>query len=169
MNRTHYTVLLGLLTISLAAVAGVSGIGAVSAQETTNTTSWDETLDVDNDTEAVRATALNTSAVLDVTVYSVNSAGNETEVANGTLDAPSGTDAFEYSNLNTTAYDQYRVNVTGGEAETVEIARIQVQTGVGGGGMLPSSPDVGTAGQLVGGGVLVVLVGGLIAVGSRRY
>lgn len=148
-------------------VASVALVGGAAAQETATATAANEpiaedTLGVDNDTQAVQALAENATGTLDVTVYGVDADGNETEVATGTLDATgNSTDTYEYSSLDPSTYGEYRVVVDGdADAETIEIAKVQVVSG--GGGLIG---DLGGTNVVAGLGALA----GLVALGGAAY
>ncbi|MHB9288123.1 hypothetical protein ACKVMT_13920 [Halobacteriales archaeon Cl-PHB] len=152
--------LLALAAVLTAALIGVAVTGGATAA-TNTTTLGNKTLDVDEDTEGVRVLVENTTGNLTAYVYGVDGDGNETEVANGTLYAPGDneTDTYEYRNINSTKYPEYRVEVTGEAVETLEIAKLQVVTGATG-GILPSGATAPAAGAL---GVFVLVVLGFAA------
>ncbi|MHB9287404.1 hypothetical protein ACKVMT_10255 [Halobacteriales archaeon Cl-PHB] len=120
-----------------------------------------ETFVPDNETEGYQVTVENTTGTLNVTVEGLeNSTGNWTEVANGTLEATSAdaTDQYEFRDVNSSAYDEYRITVSGDAAETVIIAELSGSSG--GGGFLPS----GQSAQLL--TVVVLLaIGAALAMG----
>lgn len=93
-----------------------------------------ETISVNNDTRALEVVAENTNATLDVIVYGVDDAGNETQVATGTLEASGAdaTDTYSYSSLDPVNYTSYRVNVDGAGAEHLNIQKVQALAGGGG-------------------------------------
>ncbi|WP_335999364.1 hypothetical protein [Halorientalis halophila] len=173
MNHKLKSLLLALLTVLTVVLAG--SFGGIAAAQTTTTDSTtteeptddesaeipqEETFSVDNDTESVRAVAINTSGTLNVSVYTVDENGTETLVSSGTLNtsAVSGdSDIFAYQIPDSETDVQYRVNVSaetqGAGAETVEIEKLQAMSG---GGLLPGGAGSGDLPIYVGGLLLVV-------------
>ena len=131
-----------LRALALAALMTVSMLfGAAApaaAQSAGNDLPMSHTMSVGEDTEGIHVTAENASDTLDVTVYGLDSDGNETQVATGTLDATGETtDTYEFRDINATKYPSYRVNVTGAtDSTTVEYVEINKLQLVGGGGLL---------------------------------
>jgi hypothetical protein len=140
----------------------LTAAGAVTIDAWDGTDPITENVTVSEDTETIRVLAENvTNDSASVTVSGIDADGNLTQVATGTLttDETNGTytDTFEYSSVNASKYGEYRVEVTGDGADTVEI----VQTGVLSGG----SGLIGGVGipqnELIAAGIVgVVLVGG---------
>lgn len=150
---------LAVLTVASVLLAGLSVGGIAAAQEAGNAQlPQEQTFSVDNDTESVRAVAINTSGPLNVSVYAVYDNGTEDLVDSGTLDTSDSTDdaaTFAYRIADAETDHDYRVNVSaetdGVTAESVEIEKLQAMSG--GGGLL---------GGAAGGGNLPVY--GLVAI-----
>lgn len=161
---------LGTIAVALLALLAVSAGGAM-ALSMTNVTSDDmpveDTFSVDNDTELLRVSAENLSAdTADVTVYGIDSDGNESQEATATLNTSSTTsDTYEYSSIDTTLYTDYRVTVnsTGG-ADQIIISKLEEVTSSGGGAILSDTiltiGGVSLSGSTLG-AALIVLVSAL--------
>lgn len=153
----------GLVALTIVAVLATMAVGPVAAE--TVALPQNETFDVDNETEAIRAVADNASGELTVDVYDVNAtSGNETHIKDGTLnatDAAGGTDTYRFEAIPENA-SQIKLSVDGDGVAVESLALEKVQI-VGGGGMLPGDSD-GPIVLVVG---IVAIVGGLVAL-SRR-
>lgn len=150
VNLTKSTVSIALLTIMTLAVATLA-VAPAAAQTTTNTTEpVNTTVQVDNETRSIYVQAINATGNLSASIEA-----NGTEVASHTLDARNnGTDSWEWS-LPANQSDQYRVIVSGADAETVDVDLIeQVEAG---GGLLPQTPNVSPVEILAGVALLGLL------------
>lgn len=125
--------------MALALVASVLAAGgAVAATETLD----DSTYTVNNDTQSVytEVTGTNmsgtTTATASVTYYGVNSDGVATQVGTSSVTVENDTTTLdEYSTLNTTKYDEYRVTVEG-NATLLEVETGTISKAAGGGSVL---------------------------------
>jgi hypothetical protein len=128
------------LVMALALVASLFAVGgAAAATETLD----DSTYTVTNDTQSIYAEVTGTSnisstgtATADVTYYGVNSDGVATQVATSTVTVENGTTTLdEYTSLNTSKYDEYRVTVEG-NASKLDVETGTISKAAGGGSIL---------------------------------
>jgi hypothetical protein len=116
-------------------IFAVIGVGIVAAE-----TYHDRTHAVDDNTTEVYLDVEDTNGTdVDVTVYGVESDGNESQVDTAVLNAASGeTDTYNYTNIEPSTYDEYRITVTnttsGQDAPASISSGIKEDTSDGGGG-----------------------------------
>lgn len=151
------TASIALLTIMTLAVATAAVAPAMA--QTTDSAALNTTVDVDNGTRAIYVSALNATGTLDVSIEA-----NGTEVGTATLDATANSsDSWEWT-LPTDQADQYRVIVSGADAEMVDVDLIE-RVDAGGGGIIPSASISGVPlPEVVG---VLALVALLAAIGLR--
>ena len=149
-----------LLTAALAvALVGLTAFGAISVAspalaEEEDEPLLEETVEVTNDTEAIRSLAMNTTGTLDVSIYEGTNTSAES-VASHTLDAAEDEeDIWDYYEIEPAEHDQYTVVIEGDGAETLEVSKLEV---VSTGGAF-SLDDDNT--MYLAGGLLVVVVAG---------
>lgn len=160
---------LALLVTGMALFGAVAITATASAQEAGNTLA-EETIEVNENTQSVQALAENSTEVLTVTIHGVDADGNETAdpVDTGSLDATGNTTAtYTYSDLDPENYSSYAVTITGDGASEVDVARVQVQPGGGGGfgGWLAGLGETTIAGIVA--AAIVAVLGGAYALERR--
>jgi len=161
-----------LVLVVVGLLAGATG-GAVAQTATATPTPTDgelanSTVAVDNDTRSVYAdlAAANSSVDLEVTFAGVDADGNETELETRTISLNASEERLvERSDVNTSAYSEYRVMVTAPNLDstnaTVEVGEIAQVAGGSGGGL-------GGAVEQAGGiGVVVVVAGAALLILRR--
>ena len=135
-------VVVGLL---VGAAGGAAGQTSTTTATTTDTATGVElansTVAVDNDTRSVYAQITagpNESITVDVTFSGVDADGNETELETRTVTVNASQEQLvERTDVNTTAYDSYRVTVNAPNVDstnaTAEIGKVAEIAGGGGG------------------------------------
>lgn len=151
-----------LLVLTVTAAGGLAA-GQTSAEDTNVTRN--ETFAITNETESLRITAENSSDVLDVTITGIDSAGNETELINGTINATKNTTGtYTYSALNMTEYPDYRVSVSSADPTntTVDYLEVVKIEAVGASGGLFGTGSVSSTTGMVAIALIVLLVLGMV-------
>jgi len=151
-----------LSTLAIASVLAmllvVGAVAPAAAQTTTTDTSplIDQSVTVDDSTRAISVSASDSTAVLDVTIYSVVN-GTETQVTTGTIDATNATTGtFEWS-LPSDPAGEYRVVLDGGDAASTNLVTVEEQA-VGGGVITGDSIPISNE-QLFAGALVLLLLG----------
>ena len=158
-----------LVLVVVGLLAGATG-GAVGQTATATPTDGgalaNSTVAVDNDTRSVYADLAageNSSVTLNVTFAGIDAEGNETELETRTISLNASEERLvERSDVNTSAYSEYRVMVTAPNTDstnaTAEVGKVAEVAGSGGGA-------IGGAVQQAGGiGVVVVVAGAALLI-----
>ncbi|QKY20605.1 hypothetical protein B4589_009525 [Halolamina sp. CBA1230] len=161
-----------LVLVVVGLLVGATG-GAIAQEGTATPTATDSgsgvelvnsTVSVDNDTRSVYAdvAAGNSSVDLTVTFAGVDADGNETELEERSVTVNASEEQLvERSDVNTSAYESYRVMVTAPNLNsteaTAEVGKVAEVAGGGGGfGIGGGAGSIGTV------GIVVVVAGALL-------
>lgn len=172
-NTSRYQIVAFAFAFLVIASGGMAVVGMASATVTTDTANFtatgNDTLSnqefaIDENTRSLYVdldnSTYNATEPVNTTVYGIDADGNETQVEKVQISAASDSlESYEYTNLNTSKYDSYRVLVEG-DGSAVESAALDVGTvsKISGGGGLLGGTSIGGVPVLV----LAGLVGGYV-------
>lgn len=137
-GKLRALVLAAVVLLAAAAASLAVGTAAATVTPTAGNTLADKTFGASNSTEGLQVVAEGTNGTLNVAVYGINSSGSEIHIENSSLSAAAGsTSTYEYRDINSTKYPEYRVLVEGDGADSLTVAKLEQVTG--GGGLLGSA------------------------------